>query len=82
MIEDQKPEDNRDPDPSEIEIDEANDKMGGPTTGSLDAGLSSSLQPGGTMPGGGPGTGVGSLGTGGGQTAGQPTGNAKKPQPE
>lgn len=30
-----------DPDPSEIEIDLANDAMGGPTTGSLSAGLPS-----------------------------------------
>lgn len=30
-----------DPDPSEIEIDLANDVMGGPTTGSLSAGLPS-----------------------------------------
>jgi hypothetical protein len=30
-----------DPDPAEIEIDQANDVMGGPTTGSLSAGLPS-----------------------------------------
>lgn len=40
------------------------------------AGLSSGLQPGGTVPGGGPGAGMGSLGTGGGSTAGKATGTA------
>ncbi len=66
----------RDPDPAELEVDQANDEMGGPTTGSLNAGLSSNLQPGGTFPGAGPGTGTGSLGTEGGATAARPTGNA------
>ena len=40
-------------------------------------GLSTGLQPGGMRPGGGPGTGVGSIGTGGGQTADEPTGSLK-----
>lgn len=38
-------------------------------------GLSSGLQPGGTLPGGGPGASVGSIGTGGGSTGGASTGN-------
>jgi len=41
-------------------------------------GLSSSLQPGGTIPGGGPGATEGSLGTGGGSTAGRPSGTLKR----
>ena len=39
-------------------------------------GAATGLQPGGTIPGGGPGTSTGSIGTGGGSTAGQATGNA------
>jgi hypothetical protein len=39
------------------------------------SGLRSSLQPGGTLPGGGPGALVGSLGTGGGQAANRETGS-------
>ena len=39
-------------------------------------GLSTGLQPSGTLPGGGPGASVGSIGTGGGSTAGRGTGNA------
>jgi hypothetical protein len=35
------------------------------------------LQPGGTLPGGGPGAGLGSIGTGGGNTAGGATGSQK-----
>ncbi|OWK27962.1 hypothetical protein [Sphingomonas mucosissima] len=38
-------------------------------------GLSSDLQPGGTLPGGGPGASIGSIGTGGGSTGGAGTGN-------
>lgn len=34
-----------DPDPSELEIDAANDSMRGPTTASHSAGLSSALEP-------------------------------------
>ena len=41
-------------------------------------GLSTSLQPGGTVPGGGPGASVGSIGTGGGPTAGASSGSAKR----
>ncbi|ACL56301.1 hypothetical protein [Methylobacterium nodulans] len=40
-------------------------------------GLASPLQPGGTRPAGGPGRSTGSLGTGGGQTGGEPTGSLK-----
>ena len=36
----------------------------------MGGGLSSGLQPGGTIPGQGPGVGMGSIGTGGGSTAG------------
>lgn len=45
------------------------------TTPSAGNGLSSGLQPGGTLPGGGPGASVGSVGTGGGSTGGAGTGN-------
>ncbi|WP_309085207.1 DUF2934 domain-containing protein [Chelativorans sp.] len=41
------------------------------------SGLSSGLQPGGTIPGGSPATGEGSIGTGGGSTRRRSTGNAK-----
>jgi len=34
-----------DPDPAELEIDQANDESGGPTAASHSAGLSSKLQP-------------------------------------
>jgi hypothetical protein len=44
------------------------------------SGSATPLQPGGTKPGGTPGTSVGSIGTGGGSTAGKPTGNAAKPK--
>jgi hypothetical protein len=36
------------------------------------------LQPGGTLPSGGPGAGIGSIGTGGGNTAGGATGSQKR----
>jgi len=47
-----------------------------PSGGACDtgSGLSSGLQPGGTIPGGGTGASVGSLGTGGGSTGGAATG--------
>jgi hypothetical protein len=38
-------------------------------------GLASGLQPGGTLPGASPATGMGSIGTGGGSTANRPTGS-------
>jgi hypothetical protein len=44
-------------------------------------GIASSLQPGGTIPGGSPGAGLGSIGTGGGSTAGKASGNAAKTRP-
>ena len=49
------------------------------TAGSPGAsGISSNLQPGGTIPGKSPAAGVGSIGTGGGSTANAPTGAVKK----
>jgi hypothetical protein len=45
-----------------------------------DGGLSSGLQPGGTIPGRGPGVGMGSIGTGGGSTAGEATGTPGRQQ--
>jgi hypothetical protein len=41
-------------------------------------GIASPLQPGGTVPGGGPGASQGSLGTGGGQTGGRDSGAVKR----
>ncbi len=41
-------------------------------------GLSTGLQPGGTVPGGGPGASVGSVGTGGAPTGNAPSGGVKK----
>ena len=46
-----------------------------PAEGAL--GAATGLQPGGTIPGGGPGTSTGSIGTGGGSTGNKPTGTAK-----
>ena len=43
-------------------------------------GLSTPLQPGGTIPGGSPANSVGSIGTGGGSTANEATGAAAKPR--
>lgn len=48
-----------------------------PPTG--DVGAASSLQPGGTLPGGGPGVGAGSLGSGAGSTMDDATGTARRP---
>jgi hypothetical protein len=49
------------------------------TAGSPGAsGISSNLQPGGTIPGKSPAAGVGSIGTGGGSTANAPSGAVKK----
>jgi hypothetical protein len=42
------------------------------------SGVSTALQPGGTVPGGGPGASVGSLGTSGGPAAGAPSGAVKR----
>lgn len=41
-------------------------------------GIASGHNKGGTLPGGGPGAGLGSIGTGGGSTGGAPTGSAKR----
>lgn len=41
------------------------------------SGLATPLQPGGTRPGGSPAVSVGSIGTGGGQTKGEPSGSLK-----
>ncbi len=41
-------------------------------------GLSTKLQPGGMVPGGGPGASTGSIGTGGGSTGAAPTGSVKR----
>ncbi|HEV2559572.1 MAG TPA: hypothetical protein VGU45_13160 [Microvirga sp.] len=51
-----------------------------PPSGTLrnPGGLSTGLQPGGTIPGKSPGASAGSIGTGGGSTAGAPTGTAKR----
>jgi hypothetical protein len=45
-------------------------------------GLATSLQPGGIIPGGGPGATVGSIGTGGGSNANEATGDADENQIE
>jgi hypothetical protein len=42
------------------------------------SGLGSDLQPGGTVPGGGPGASAGSIGTGGGQTENRDSGSLKR----
>ncbi len=42
------------------------------------SGLATRHQPGGTLPGGGPGASVGSIGTGGGQTADRESGSLKR----
>ena len=48
--------------------------------GGVEVGLSTPLQPGGTIPGASPAASVGSLGTGGGSTANDATGGADKPR--
>lgn len=59
--------------PKKVEEDAAEaDLPAHPSSGN---GLSNGLQPGGTLPGGGPGASVGSIGTGGGSTGGAGTGN-------
>ncbi len=74
---------------AERELDEQTDGIGEeqPTVGPdshdepvpvPDIGRASSLQPGGTIPGAQPGAGMGSLGTGGGSTAGRATGNRRR----
>lgn len=51
---------------------------GGADTARKGGGLASGLQPGGTAPGDSPGATAGSVGTGGGSTAGKATGNTAK----
>jgi hypothetical protein len=50
----------------------------GPDEMAGSAGVASGLQPGGTKPGGGPGAGEGSIGTGGGSTADEPADARKR----
>jgi hypothetical protein len=57
---------------------ETNDSPAGAPTNEASEGLSTSLQPGGTIPGGGPGDSQGSLGTGGGSTGGSNTGAVRR----
>jgi hypothetical protein len=57
---------------------EQQDGSSGLSAVSESGGLSSTLQPGGTIPGGGPGAGQGSIGTGGGSTRGRASGGAKR----
>jgi len=49
-----------------------------PSGGTAAGDVATPLQPGGTLPGGGPGAGLGSIGTGGGNTAGGATGSQKR----
>jgi hypothetical protein len=55
-----------------------NDQTKAPKKPAGGSGLSSGLQPGGTAPNNKPGATVGSIGTGGGSTAGRSTGNARE----
>jgi hypothetical protein len=48
------------------------------SSGTAAGDVATPLQPGGTLPGGGPGAGLGSVGTGGGNTAGGSTGSQKR----
>lgn len=57
---------------SNMQADEGSARPSGHT------GVATGLQPGGTIPANTPGATVGSIGTGGGSTAGNPTGSAKK----
>ena len=57
---------------------ETSETGGGSTEPPEEAGLSSGLQPGGTLPGASPANGEGSIGTGGGSTKGRRTGTAKR----
>ncbi|WP_274425483.1 DUF2934 domain-containing protein [Chelativorans sp. YIM 93263] len=49
-----------------------------PSEQNMDQGGADRLQPGGTIPSGGPGAGMGSIGTGGGSTAGKPSGSVRR----
>jgi hypothetical protein len=48
------------------------------SSGTAAGDVATPLQPGGTLPGGGPGASLGSIGTGGGNTAGGSTGSQKR----
>lgn len=64
----------------ETRIEHAGDKKpADPLTQNTPSGIATSLQPGGTVPGKSPAASVGSIGTGGGQTANAPSGAAKNP---
>ena len=67
-------------DADDLERNKGQDGKAGPTANPprQPGGNASGLQPGGTSPGGGPGASVGSVGTGGGQTGGPPSGFVKK----
>ncbi len=62
-------------DPDRQSPEERDDSAGESTTGSL--GAASGLQPSGTVPRGGPGTSIGSVGAGDGSTGNAPSGNAR-----
>jgi hypothetical protein len=67
------------PEPERNDADEAGRREARkPTAAPGTGGLSSKLQPGGTVPGGGPGASAGSIGTGGGSTGGAPSGGLKR----
>ena len=68
------PHDPHEPAGSEKPGEDSKDILEAPAGGGN--GLSTGLQPSGTLPGGGPGAGAGRIGTGGGSTAGASTGNA------
>lgn len=69
-------EKNREPETGSDEVMDEDAEPSG-STGMASPGLASGLQSGGTIPGGGPGNTEGSIGTGGGSTAGQDTGSLK-----
>jgi len=61
-----------------VESSSPNKSFSSATPPAAPTGLSSGLQPGGTIPGGGPPASVGSIGTGGGQTEGNDSGSKKR----
>lgn len=66
------------PEPHRNDADEAGRDARKPTAAPGTGGLSNKLQPGGTVPGGGPGASAGSVGTGGGASGGAPSGSVKR----
>jgi hypothetical protein len=58
------------------EVIEEKDRDDQPPSSGSGNGLASGLQPGGTIPGGGPGAMIGSIGTGGGSNDNEATGDA------